>query len=71
MASALKIKCPTLDLLCWSGYLNSIMILVLLSLVNMFTFLKGFLMTVTTATVDYIKLILLIRAADYVVIISS
>ena len=37
---------------------------------KMFTFLKGFLMTVTTATVDYIKLILLIRAAVYVVIIS-
>ena len=34
------------------------------------TFLKGFLMTVTTATVEYIKLILLIRAAVYVVIIS-
>ena len=37
---------------------------------KMFTFLKGFLMTVTTATVDYINLILLIRAAVYVVIIS-
>ena len=37
---------------------------------KMLTFLKGFLMTVTTATVDYIKLILLIRAAVYVVIIS-
>ena len=66
-----KLSVQPCDLLCWSGYLNSIMILVLTSLVNMFTFLKGFLMTVTTATVDYIKLILLIRAAVYVVIISS
>ena len=37
---------------------------------KMFTFLKGFLMIVTTAIVDYINLILLIRAAVYVVIIS-
>ena len=57
-------------ILCWFGYLNSIMNLVLTLLVKMFTFLKGFLMTVTTATVDYIKPIPLIRAAVYVVIIS-
>lgn len=44
--------------------------LVLTLLVKMFTFLNEFLMTVTTATVDYIKLIPLIRAAVYVVITS-
>ena len=44
--------------------------LVLTLLAKTITFLKGFLTTVTTATVKYIKLILLIRAAVYVVIIS-
>lgn len=38
--------------------------------VKKFTFLKGFLMTVTIATVDYIKLIQLTRVVVYVVIIS-
>ena len=43
--------------------------LVLTLLVKMFTFPKGFLMTVTIVTVDYIKLILLTRVVVDVVII--
>ena len=65
-----RLKFSGMNLLYWLGYLSSIMNLVLTLLAKTITFLKGFLMTVTTATVEYIKLILLIRAAVYVVIIS-
>ena len=65
-----RLKYSGMNLLYWLGYLSSIMNLVLTLLAKTITFLKGFLMTVTTATVEYIKLILLIRAAVYVVIIS-
>ena len=65
-----RLKYSGMNLLFRLGYLSSIMNLVLTLLAKTIIFLKGFLMTVTTATVEYIKLILLIRAAVYVVIIS-
>ena len=56
-----RLKYSGMNLLFWLGYLSSIMNLVLTLLAKTITFLKGFLMTVTTATVEYIKLILLIK----------
>ena len=45
------------------------MSLVITPLVKMFTFLKGFLMTTTIVTVNYIKLTVLTKAVVSVVII--